>query len=381
MKRTPSVLLSFCAIVKNEQNNLPRCLQSVRPYVDELIVVDTGSTDETVNIAHQYGAKVSHFAWCNDFAAARNHAISQASGDWILMLDADEELIVRSDTFRELLTSSTASIAYALTLRNSNQKTGSLGGLFIRLFRNLEGLKYQGRFHETLYWNQQPLTSHFLEKLKDLEILHYGYSDEQILKQKHINRNIPILEEIRQSEGLSTLQLYHLGQMYSEIGQPDNSRECFLELYDRLLPHLENGDQPSDFTGVSNVLSFLGRQSLAENDIDTAKSICLRGLGWSPNFPPLNCLAGDILMTLELFLGALKYFEFCLQLGRDRSFDNVDIFSPDYITTYPAYRMGCAYLKLNRFQDAISAFEMALSFDANYEPAKVALDALQLSTT
>jgi glycosyltransferase involved in cell wall biosynthesis len=98
--------LSFVAIVKNEAQNLDRCLASVKPYVDELIVVDTGSTDETIAIAQQYGAKVSHFEWCDDFALARNYACSLASGDWILTLDADEELEVSQENWTTQLSES-----------------------------------------------------------------------------------------------------------------------------------------------------------------------------------------------------------------------------------------------------------------------------------
>lgn len=82
--------LSLAMIARNEARCLARCLASVRAVVDEIILTDTGSTDATVQIAKDYGARVSHFTWCNDFAAARNFALSQATGDWILVLDADE---------------------------------------------------------------------------------------------------------------------------------------------------------------------------------------------------------------------------------------------------------------------------------------------------
>src|ERR1039458_3578707 len=78
--------LSLAMIAKNEA----RCLRSVRAIADEIIVTDTGSTDDTVKSSSENGAHVSHFAWTNDFAAARNFALAQATGDWILVLDADE---------------------------------------------------------------------------------------------------------------------------------------------------------------------------------------------------------------------------------------------------------------------------------------------------
>ena len=82
--------LSLCMIVKNEEKHLAKCLASVRPVVDEMIVVDTGSTDRTVDIAKAFGAQVYNFEWTNNFAEARNYSLSKASGDWILVLDADE---------------------------------------------------------------------------------------------------------------------------------------------------------------------------------------------------------------------------------------------------------------------------------------------------
>lgn len=88
--------LSLCMIVRNEEQNLSECLDSVKNVVDEIIVIDTGSTDETVGIAESYGAQVEHFPWCDDFSKARNESIKYASGDWILWLDADERLLPES---------------------------------------------------------------------------------------------------------------------------------------------------------------------------------------------------------------------------------------------------------------------------------------------
>src|SRR5579862_9526082 len=91
MRATP-VSLSVCMIVRDEEENLARCLESVKPIADEIVVVDTGSTDATVQIAESFGAKIGHFEWCADFAAARNAAIELATSKWVLSIDADEWL-------------------------------------------------------------------------------------------------------------------------------------------------------------------------------------------------------------------------------------------------------------------------------------------------
>lgn len=87
------MILSLCLIAKNEEKALPQCLNSVKDVVEEMVVLDTGSCDRTVEIARQFGAKVHHFTWCNDFSAARNEALKYVSGDWVLVLDADEILV------------------------------------------------------------------------------------------------------------------------------------------------------------------------------------------------------------------------------------------------------------------------------------------------
>ena len=89
--------LSACMIVKNEEHFLPQALESIQPLVDEIIVVDTGSTDKTVQIAEMFGAKVYIHPWQNDFSLHRNQSIGYATGDWVLIIDADEKIQLGDD--------------------------------------------------------------------------------------------------------------------------------------------------------------------------------------------------------------------------------------------------------------------------------------------
>jgi len=123
-KPKPGGSVSLCMIVKNEQGHLARCLRSVKPLVDEMIVVDTGSSDHTPDIARIFGAKVFEFPWKNDFSKARNFSLSKATGDWILVLDADETISVKDyEVFRRILKlSQSRPDAYRIQTRNySNQ--------------------------------------------------------------------------------------------------------------------------------------------------------------------------------------------------------------------------------------------------------------------
>ncbi len=361
-------ILSLCMIVKNEIHNLPRCLASVKPYVDEMIVVDTGSEDGTPELAKEYGAKVSYFEWCNDFAAARNYAISQASGDWILMPDADEELVVESKDFLEQLTLQQDILVYSIALTEVNDQSMTPAYL-IRLLRNLPDIKYAARFHEQPRYQNQCIKENHIGYLEGVNILHYGYAKKQV-QHKNISRNIPILEGIRQKEGLSVMLLYCLAGMYNDTQQPEKAQECYTEAFDKLLPNLIEGTAPDEIGFVPSLLFTLGSQSLQQEDYETARLLCQRGLEWCPNYPPLNYLAGATIRVLGFPLGAVAYFENCIRLGREDDYYKGEPFERSYMTTYPAYDLGCVYIDLKCPQEALAAFELALSFDANFIAAQ-----------
>ncbi|MBD1940077.1 glycosyltransferase family 2 protein [Microcoleus sp. FACHB-68] len=369
-------VLSLCMIVKNESKNLPRCLASAKPYVDEMIVVDTGSQDNTPEIAEKYGAQVSYFEWCDDFAAARNYSIAQASGDWILVFDADEELVVESEKFLEQISSPSEIIAYFLTRTEKSYRLSMTPLVTPRLFRNLPGIRFEGKFHEQLKYNDQYISNYKVSVLESISILHYGYGEEE-LEQKNFSRNIPILERIRREEGLSLMLLYCLSGMYNDMQQPEKAQECCAEAFERLFPNLLEGNPPEDFLMVPSLLYTLGAQSLNQNDYETARLISQRGLEWCPQYPPLNYLAGMTLMALGFPLGACVYLEKCIQIGREGSYYQGEPFEQSFITTDPSVGLGLAYLHLKRWTEAAAAFEQALSFNPSCLEAKENLEKIR----
>jgi tetratricopeptide (TPR) repeat protein len=368
-------VLSLCMIVKNEKHNLPRCLARIKPYVDEVIVVDTGSEDGTPEIAAKYGAKVSYFEWCDDFSAARNYAISQASGNWILMPDADEELIIDSKDFLKQLTSKPDILAYSVALTEANDPSRTPAYL-IRFLRNIPEIKYVGRFHEQPIYQNQYIKDHQIGYLEDIRILHYGYGKEQVF-QKNLIRNIPLLERARQEDGLSLMLLYCLAGMYTDTQQIEKAQECYTEAFDRLLQNLIDGTVPTEFSFVPSLIFVLGTQSLQQEDYEAVRLLCQRGLEWCPNYPPLSYLAGAAIRALGFPLGAVAYFENCLRLGREGNYYKGEPFELSYMTTYPAYDLGCVYIELERQQEALAAFELALSFDANFTAAQEKADKIR----
>ncbi len=358
--------LSFYAIVKNEQQNLPRCLESVRPYVDELVIVDTGSEDETIAIARDYGAEIRHFAWCDDFAAARNFALTQVTGDWILTLDADEDLVVHDVDWAALLSPDLGVLVYWLTRVEMSQPITPLQAP--RLFRNLPEFSYVGRYHEQLVYRQQDIAPQVIQPIASLQIRHYGYSDDRLLE-KNLTRDIPMLARIHAQEPLNLLLLMTLADAYLRTGQEDQARTCWAEAFDRIAPDLIAGNLPKDAGRLPALLYTLGSDLLYQEDYETALLICRRGVSWFPNHPSLLHLTGMLLREMDLALGAIAYFERCLQLGREGTYYRDEPVDHNFMTVWAAYELGMTYLVLGQATVAIAAFELTLSFDPSYAPA------------
>jgi glycosyltransferase involved in cell wall biosynthesis len=212
--------LSLCMIVKNEEKHLVKCLYSVRDIVDEIIIVDTGSTDKTIDIAKMFGAKVSDFPWTGDFSEARNHSLQQATGDWILVLDADEVISGRNlNEVRMLIAQKTpVPLAYSIATRNYTQNVSVVGwernrGEYpeeagagwvrsdkVRLFPRFVDIRFAGPVHEMV---EESLRAAKIPILSCKVIVHhYGKLDME--------------KELKKGE-----EYYYLGKMKYEK-DPDN---------------------------------------------------------------------------------------------------------------------------------------------------------------
>ncbi len=124
----------------------------------------------------------------------------------------------------------------------------------------------------------------------------------------------------------------------------------------------------------------LGVQSLLQKDYETASLLARRGIEWCPNSPELNYLAGATLRALGFLVGAVAYFEKCIQLGREGNYYKGEPILLAFMTTYPAYDLGCIYLDMKRPNEALAAFELALSFDPNFTEAQEKINTIRQIT-
>ena len=184
--------ISACYITKNEERNIVRSLQSLLDSVDEIIVVDTGSTDRTKEAAAGLGARVLDFAWEDDFSAPRNLAIQEAQGDWIIFLDADEWFVepqvLRNAIEEEVRCSPDLDAMLLLRLNLDDRGTEVSRDRSLRIFRNAPWLRYHGKIHENVYSSRGRLRVSYPEGLR---LYHDGYRGTIIATK--IERNLRLM--------------------------------------------------------------------------------------------------------------------------------------------------------------------------------------------
>jgi tetratricopeptide (TPR) repeat protein len=184
--------ISLCMIVRNEERFLADALTSVAGVVDEICIVDTGSTDATVAIAESFGARIAHVAWCDDFSFVRNAALALASRPWILVLDADERLAPGShDALRALAATPPDGLGRWIWCRNladPERGTAASTNAIVRIFPNDPAIRYRGRLHEFV---ARAGEEHSLSAARTaIEILHYGYQPDVMAERQKGERNL-----------------------------------------------------------------------------------------------------------------------------------------------------------------------------------------------
>ncbi|SEL32499.1 Glycosyltransferase involved in cell wall bisynthesis [Paenibacillus sp. cl141a] len=202
--------LSLCMIVNNEQKFIKDCLDSVKEFVSEIVIGDTGSTDMTESIAREYGAEVFRVNWKNDFGDARNAVLERASMPYVLVMDADERLNQSSSDqlikFFEYETTNPGKVVIKNMVRDNDITFGQA----TRIFPNLPDYRYTGRVHEQLQY--QGRTPKSLQT--NIIIDHLGYKDGIVTERNKIQRNLSILTEIEKSSPHDLYVIYQIGKTH-----------------------------------------------------------------------------------------------------------------------------------------------------------------------
>ncbi|WP_298912158.1 tetratricopeptide repeat protein [uncultured Nostoc sp.] len=377
--------LSLCMIVKNESATLPKCLNSVRNVVDEMVVLDTGSIDRTPNIAQQLGAKVYHFKWCNDFSAARNAALKYVTGDWILVLDADETLTPAIfPQLREVI----ARDEYLLInlLRHEIGAEQSPYSLVSRLFRNHPDIRFDRPYHALV----DDSVSAILTKephwqvgyLPGVALLHVGYQKSAIAQNNKYAKAATAMEGFLATHPDDPYVCSKLGALYVQTGKISPGMELLRrgitaaeENYDILYElHYHLGIAYSRLQKSPQAISHykaaiklpiypmlklgaynnLGNLLKAAGDFDGAKTAYATTLKIDPTFVVGHYNLAMIFKALGLFTDAIAYYQNAIELN------------PNYAEAYQ--NLGVVLLKVGNHQDSLTAFRKAIAIHERYNP-------------
>src|SRR5579884_2362434 len=286
--------ISVCMIVKNEERFLEQCLRSIADVVDEINVVDTGSTDRTVDIARQFGARVEHRPWCNDFAWARNESLKMATKRWIFQLDADEELLPESKSALLLLKNAPAyNMGVWLRCVNASDKYrggGNVSHAIVRLFPNNERIRFRGAIHEFPSLDDAPVGLPGVTA--PIKILHHGYLSEVVNDRGKFARNLEIVEASIERDPEEAFHWYNLGMTAHLGGDQDRGIEGFERMWQLCKEHGMRAFTPNGLQTLADIYTE------HKNEPEKGLHYALECLQLSPRYANAHFAAGKALVAL-----------------------------------------------------------------------------------
>lgn len=364
--------LSVCIIARNESGNIARAINSVRSIADEIVLIDTGSTDDTEKIAADLGARVSRFSWCDDFSAARNFSFEQASGDWILWLDADEEVMpVGRKELRDALRRKDA-FGYYVIRRDLADDCGRYSEMWqLRLFKNRPCLKLAGRIHEHF---EPPLHETAAREGKRLYysnfiLRHYGYMG-NLLRPKLERAALLLYLELAENPG----QLYYMieyGRTLAQLGDP-KSDEVMSEAARMVAAVKADPEPPLNLAALLLEHLLVSTQEVLprEDVLDMARR-------WFPKSPPLIWYNALACFEKEDFEGAAGFLEKLVRIGKTGDYDRSVSFSPHIIGDEALLNLGVCYIRMAELDRAESCFKKLLGSPSCGEQARRNLEAIR----
>ncbi len=344
--------ISLCMIVRNEEASLELCLKSIASLVDEVIIVDTGSTDRTKEIAYRYTDKVYDFIWVNDFAAARSYSITKASNEYILVLDSDEIVEeIDMDAIRELIRRHPDKIGRLLRINEFHRKENNYkySERVNRLFSK-KLYKYEGMIHEQIIPIRESNSTEITETyLIPLTIRHSGYEGDLESRKRKTERNITLLKMAKEQDPNDPYILYQLGKSFYMEEDYWNACEYFGQaLYFDLDPRLEY---------VQDMVESYGYSLINSEQYDSALQLL--------NIYDEFCGSADFIFLIALilmnsgnFVKAIEEFE------KASSFSQAKM---EGVNSYLAfYNIGVIYECMGELEQAKNAYLRC----SDYIPAK-----------
>ena len=379
--------ISVCVIARDEEAMLPGLLSSLGTVADQVVVVDTGSTDRTVEIAQAAGAVVVREPWQEDFSAARNRAVAAADGDWVLVLDCDERLAEGAvETIREKtrvggfdlgmlpLHNAASMEATADEILSGRSRQGE-PVLVPRLFRQSPDLQWTGAIHESVaQW--LAATSRTVMTV-EAPILHFGYAPELLASRGKDDRNLRMLQAQAQREPNNVAILTYLAQAYLQANRPQESIRVMEIAWERLqASRVEEGLRYA----VVPLATLRAYGKLRISDVAGAHETLDTAEAWGASHPNLDVLKGvcfetDALKHMgEPRLAALNQAKSCFQKAlSDATGPGASEKMPGATSWASRTRLATVHLMLGELSEASSNFQAALQEKPDHVEAQLGL--------
>jgi glycosyltransferase involved in cell wall biosynthesis len=305
--------LSLCMIVRDEEQMLARCLAAAAPAVDEIIVVDTGSQDATIEIARSFGAQVIEHQWTDSFAEARNISFDAATGDWLLFLDADEILVAEDAQRLRSLTGHTWREAFYLV---ETSYTGNAGDGFavinnaLRVFRNRPQYRFEGRIHEQIAHNL-PVYAPGRIQQTSVRVEHYGYLGAARDSKGKSQRNVELLRAQAAESPPTPFLHFNLGSEYVAVGDAPSALSEFERAWAMIRAEGSGANYEYAPALVARLVEAMRECGRAED----AASLAADGLRRYPGFTDLVFSQANMAFAIGAYDDACDHYRRCIELG------------------------------------------------------------------
>jgi len=362
-------MLSVCLIAKNEEANLEKVLSSIKPVADEIVLTDTGSTDRTVEIAIEFGARICHYEWHDDLSAARNYCYKQAKGDWIFWIDCDEILLPESvETMKQCL--SREDVFAFLILRQDLtdlDRPDLYSEMWLpRLFRNHKDIYLQGCHHEQF---TPPLTDiakqeGMVVETSQIRIRHTGFAGPK--RKEKFQRDVTLLErELAKRPG----QLYYQIELFRTLLLMGDERwkSVFSEAAENLKKSIDDEKPPTPLSSLLlETLLQLPESELLKGF--TRKRVQALAQRWFPRSAPLLWVLARQDYEKNQFAVAEKRLRQLIQMGKEHSYDRSVGFDPHIFAEEAHMNLAACLIRQAKLKDATEILE-PLMLNEQYKQA------------
>jgi tetratricopeptide (TPR) repeat protein len=341
--------VSATLIVRDESAFIEGCLRSLVGNVDEIVLVDTGSRDETIEIARRFPVEIYNFAWCNDFSAARNYALAQATSEWILYIDADERLEISDrGAFAELFTD-TGKVAWNVRFHPRVDWTAYAE---LRLFRNDPRIRFQGVIHERVHPGVEAVarTDRLELGSSEVRLRHFGYEPDQRPKN---SRNIPLLRDYLSREPDRLYCWWHLGECLRLEGDESAAIDAWsngVEVLRRL---------PAPRRKLGDSLIFLSLLKLRHERGDAVDGLAAEAIAMFPSNLALQWVSAQLAVEHGDLESARPILEKLQAVDADTFFDPELAYDKALFRHHSAETLALCHFRSGHYREAARAYRTA----------------------